>query len=207
MGTKAPRTSTPQVSVIKKPLRRLPSRSVIESTSYAPNLEKRGLDAFYMTDAPQPIKILTSNFCDMERKVADLCPRVVDEFNTLNRKSAKSKFSVIAELKRTIEVIAESTSSAYQYKPGVVFDITDLKVNSMYPGTECLQAVVLVNKKKTLRANLMRKDCCCSWGQGTTKMSYMKGWELNSLYKYSQRQRKNCRGNSCLPMKVLLSCS
>jgi len=47
-------------------------------------MEKRGLDAFYMTDAPQPIKILTSNFCDMERKVADLCPRVVDEFNTLN---------------------------------------------------------------------------------------------------------------------------
>ena len=42
MGTKAPRTSTPQVSVIKKPLRRLPSRSVIESTSYAPRWKNVG---------------------------------------------------------------------------------------------------------------------------------------------------------------------
>ena len=146
-----------------------------------------------------------NNFCETERKVADLCPRVVDEFNTLNGKSAKSKFSVIAVLKRTIKVIAEWTSNAYQYKPAVHFDITDLKLNSMYPGTESLQAVVLVNKKKSLRADLMRKDC--SWGQGTTKMSYMKRLELNSLYKYSQRQRKYCRGNSYLPMKVLLSCS
>ena len=80
-----------------------------------------------------------SNFCETERKVADLCPRVVDEFNTLNGKSAKSKFSVIAALKRTIKVIAEWTSNAYQYKPAVLFDITDLKLKSMYPGTESLQ--------------------------------------------------------------------
>ena len=113
-----------------------------------------GLDDVYMDAAPQSIKILVNNFHEMQKKVADVCLRVVEEIDRQNRASAKAKFTGIAELKKTIKIIAQSTSNAYKYRPGVLFNKLDLKIGSMYPGTECIQAMLQLNKKRIVQGRL-----------------------------------------------------
>ena len=90
----------------------------------------------------------------MQKKVADVCLRVVEEIDRLNRTSAKAKFTGIAELKKMLKIIAQSTSNVYKYRPGVLFNILDLKIGSMYSGTECIQAMLQLNKKRIVQGRL-----------------------------------------------------
>ena len=48
----------------------------------------------------------------MQKKVADVSLSVVEEIERLNRTSAKAKFTGIAELKKMLKIIAQSTSNA-----------------------------------------------------------------------------------------------
>ena len=82
-------------------------------------MKERGLDEVFIDDAPPSIRILVNNFHKMQKKVANVCLQVVEEIDRLNRKSAKSKFTGIARLKETMTLIAQSTSQAYNYRPGI----------------------------------------------------------------------------------------
>ncbi len=86
--------------------------------------------------------------------MADVCLQIVEEIDRPNSKSAKSKFTGIAKLKETIQIIVQSTSTAYKYRPGVLFNILDLKIGSMYQGTECIQAMLQLNKKRIVQDRL-----------------------------------------------------
>ena len=60
------------------------AEQVMERTkALVKQMTDRGLDGVYIAIAPQSIKILVSNFLRMQKKVADMCLRVVEEIDSL----------------------------------------------------------------------------------------------------------------------------
>lgn len=83
--------------------------------SLCTKLAESGESSVYMNSAPQFVKTLVLYFCETQKKIAIVCFNVVDELNNLNNKKAKSLFSGIAELRKLISKIAESTQDAYHF--------------------------------------------------------------------------------------------